>query len=52
MRKTSHLFQMHVKDRDLVKEMLQQALIHHRQIVSQVIMLCKIPKAIDFIGNS
>uniref|UniRef100_A0A0R3RBM1 BSD domain-containing protein n=1 Tax=Brugia timori TaxID=42155 RepID=A0A0R3RBM1_9BILA len=26
---------MHVKDRDLVKEMLQQALIHHRQIVSQ-----------------
>ncbi|EFO22480.2 BSD domain-containing protein [Loa loa] len=27
--------EMHVKDRDLVKEMLQQALIHHRQIVSQ-----------------
>ncbi|VBB27295.1 unnamed protein product [Acanthocheilonema viteae] len=26
---------MHVKDRDLVKEMLQQALIHHRQIISQ-----------------
>ncbi|CAG9534100.1 unnamed protein product [Cercopithifilaria johnstoni] len=27
--------EMHIKDRDLVKEMLQQALIHHRQIVSQ-----------------
>uniref|UniRef100_A0A158Q8X2 BSD domain-containing protein n=1 Tax=Elaeophora elaphi TaxID=1147741 RepID=A0A158Q8X2_9BILA len=27
--------EMHVKDRDLVKEMLQQALIQHRQIVSQ-----------------
>ncbi|MCP9265179.1 TFIIH p62 subunit protein [Dirofilaria immitis] len=26
---------MHVKDRDLVKEMLQQALIHHRQIANQ-----------------
>uniref|UniRef100_A0A915PDY6 BSD domain-containing protein n=1 Tax=Setaria digitata TaxID=48799 RepID=A0A915PDY6_9BILA len=29
------LYMMHVKDRDLVKEMLQQALIHHRQIVNQ-----------------
>ncbi|KAM3727756.1 General transcription factor IIH subunit [Dirofilaria immitis] len=27
--------EMHVKDRDLVKEMLQQALIHHRQIANQ-----------------
>ncbi|VDN03364.1 unnamed protein product [Thelazia callipaeda] len=27
--------EMHVKDRDLVKETLQQALIHHRQVASQ-----------------